>query len=536
MSPDLRIHAGQLPGPRLVRDYCDAAPALAPFFPGFPVDAASVRRNAERVRAQFDETQRRAMAGAITPTSAAAQAKLERIAQGEGFFVTTGQQTGLFTGPLFTIYKTLTAIRLARVCENLLAVPVAPLFWVAADDHDFSEVDHAFVIGTDNALHRLQLEDGGAVQRSMARRILPESVVETVHSLSQLLPDGAAMHWVREAYTPGRSMADAFALLIERIFARHDLLITSSAHPVVKSLAAPLILREIEQSEANEKAVRSQTDALLAAGYHEQVAVRAGAANVLFEDDEGRDRLVRNRDGDWLLARTRRSLSRAEIHEAILREPAAFSPNVLLRPVVSAAVFPTIAYVGGPAEVSYHAQIGCLFEAHGVVMPLVQPRDSLEIVDYKVQKILDKFGLSREDAHQPFDALATKVVRASLPDEVTETMDRLRGQIADGYADLIATTQSLDPTLQGPIERTRHSSHKLLEHIEKKIVAHLRKKNEIALEQLQRVGASLFPNGEPQERVISGISFLARYGDPFIDAIASSLEAPSREPRPNGQA
>lgn len=524
---NITLRVDPLGGPDLIRDYYTAAPALAPFFAGLPWDADAARRIAATVRAQFDATSLRAMAGAIRGTSDAARAKLDRIANGEGFFVTTGQQAGLFTGPVFTVYKTLTAIKLAAALEKTLGVPVAPLFWVAADDHDFVEVNHTFVVGADNDLHRLEITASEAVQRSMQRHVLGSEIGQAIERLAAVLPDNESAYqslaMVREAYVSGRSMAESFAELLARIFAGHDLLITSSAHPVVKQLGARVIARELDRAEQHEALVRTQTGKLVAAGYHEQVVGRPGAANVLYEDEEGRDRLVRE-DGGWHLSRSKRRFTHAELLALLEQHPQRFSPNVLLRPIVASAVFPTLSYVGGPAEVSYFAQIGCLFDAHGVPMPLAHPRVSVEVIEYKVRKILDKFGLDSNTVRQPFDQLASQVVRDELPPAVTDTVSALRAQILNAYTTLVDATQAIDPTLKGPLDNLRNASHKALSDAEKKIVSHLKKKNAIGIEQLRKASVNLYPDGKPQERALSAISFLARHGTAFIDAVAAEVD------------
>ncbi len=530
-SPALNIgiEEHRLTSPELVRDYYEGAPALAPFFAGFPWDQGAFERVAGAVRERFNAAALRDLKQAVHATTDRARARLDAIAAGQGFFVSTGQQAGLFSGPLFTIYKTLSTIRLAQELESRLGVAVAPLFWTAADDHDFPEVNHAFVFGADNELHRLEIDGGAAVPRSMQRHILDESASTAVAQLQRILPanefSAQILDSLRAAYVPGQSVAAAFEQFIGDLFAQHDLLITSSAHPVVKSLAAPLILRELENSAQHEAAVRAQTDRLLAAGYHEQVGVRHGAANVLYEDEVGRDRLVRADDA-WHLSRTKEAFDTVQLRELVATHPERFSPNVLLRPVVASAVFPTLAYVGGPAEVSYFAQIGCLFAAHGVAMPLVLPRASFEIVEHKVQKVLDKFGLAPEAFRQPFEQLASQVVRDELPGDVLATMEQLRGRIAQAYGDLVAATDAIDPTLRGPLENARNASHKALADVEKKIVNHLKKKNEIGVEQLRKASMNLYPDGKPQERVISAVSYLARYGPAFLDALAARIAIP----------
>lgn len=516
----------QLGGPQLVRDYHAGAPALAPFYAGSPFDPAAYRRQIAVVGHCFPEASRRAMYDAVTPTSEAARAKLEAIAAGEGFFVSTGQQAGLFGGPLYTVYKTLSTIRLAAALEEELGVTVAPLFWVAADDHDFAEVNHTYVIGADNILHRIEIDGASKKTLSMNRHPLDESVTVAINQLRSILPNdlisSEVLRWIEDAYVPGFSVASAFKQLIESMFARFDLLVTSSADPVLKSLAAPVILRELEQPEQKEQAVRDQTDRLIAAGYDAQVTLRAGAVNVLYEDEAGRDRLLRDGDG-WQLARSKRRFAKSELRDLLMLQPERFSPNVLLRPVVASAVFPTLAYVGGPAEISYFGQIGCLFAAHDVPMPLVAPRASMDIVEYKVQKVLDKFSLSVADVQVPFDQLVSQVMRDELPADVRKTINALRERIAQSYDHLVSATHNIDPTLKGPLENTRNISLKSLLDIEKKIVSHLKKKNEVGVEQLRKASASLFPEGARQERSVNAVSYLTRYGTEVLDTLASRI-------------
>ena len=186
-------------------------------------------------------------------------------------------------------------------------------------------------------------------------------------------------------------------------------------------------------------------------------------------------------------------------------------------------MFPTIAYVGGPAEISYFAQIGCLFEAHEVTMPLAQPRVSIEVIEHKVQKVLDKFSLAADAVKQPFDQLASQVVRDELPENISTTVQQLRADIAQRYADLAAAAQEIDPTLRGPLDSARNASHKTLADAEKKIVSHLKKKNEIGIDQLRKASVNLYPEGQPQERVINTLSYFARYGPAFLEAITTQI-------------
>lgn len=532
---NLRVQVEPLRGPALIRDYYQTAPALAPFFPGSPWDLSAWQRIAADVRDHFDDARLRALTEAVRAGSPAAKERLRRIANGEGFFVQTGQQAGLFGGPLYTIHKILTTIRVAQTMEAQLRVPVAPLFWIAADDHDFAEVNHAIVLSEQHELVNLRLRDDGGPPASMNHRKLGPDVDELIAQLAGLLPAGESsaelLAVLARAYRPDASVAQAFGELIAFLFDRFDLLVTSSADPTVKRLAKPLLQYELAHAEAHEDAVNNQTQKLVSLGYHEQVPVRSDAANVSYEDEHGRDRLMRA-GSDWELSRSKQRLTHAELDGLLETEPLRFSANVLLRPVIASAVFPTLAYVGGPAEISYFAQIGCLFAAHGVPMPLVVPRVGVDIVEYKVQKVLDKFRLSPADLRVPFDRLVTEVVRSELPREVTETIERLRRQLTEGYAALVGAAVAIDPTLQGPLESARKASDQMLTNMDKKIVRHLKRRHAVELEQLKRASTNLYPQGTPQERVIGMATYYARYGPAILDAIAGHIEFTINRPAP----
>jgi uncharacterized protein YllA (UPF0747 family) len=235
---NLDIHVEPLPASALVRDYYAAAPQLAPFFAGSPWDADAWTRVADDVREFFDAPRLLAMSRAIRAGNESARNKLGHICGGEGFFVQTGQQAGLFGGPLYTVYKILTAVRLAQKLETQLQVPVAPLFWVPADDHDYAEINHTFALTEDHTLVKLALSDDVGVPVSMQKRLLGPEVEREVARLETLLPatDAAReLHSVlRAAYRADNTVASAFAQLITFLFDRFGLLLTSRTRSMSK--------------------------------------------------------------------------------------------------------------------------------------------------------------------------------------------------------------------------------------------------------------------------------------------------------------
>ena len=219
MSLDIRVRP--LPGGGLIRHYLAGDPVLAPFFAGSPFDPAAFRRKAEEVRARFDTPALEAMAGAVHPLGDGAREKLGRVARGDGFVVTTGQQPGLFGGPLYTVSKALTAIALARRLEAILEAPVLALFWVASDDHDWEEANHVHVLDPANTLHRLALEGDPDSTRSMGRRPLESGAEKPLDELAQMLPPSEftphVIKRLRDAYASG-TVARAFRGVLADLF------------------------------------------------------------------------------------------------------------------------------------------------------------------------------------------------------------------------------------------------------------------------------------------------------------------------------
>lgn len=528
MAVNLDIRVKTVGGNRLVDHYVRGDAALAPFFTGHPFDPDAYRRKATEIRDRFGTAHLGPMAAAVRVYDDAARKKLERIAGGDGFFVTTGQQPGLFGGPLYTVYKTLTAIRLATSLEALIDAPVLPVFWIASDDHDWEEANHAHVLDTRNDLHRLELEGGPEPPRSMGRRALEGAVESALDELEQLLPPSeftpAIMERLRAAYT-AESVADAFAATLRGVFHGLTLGYVDAQDPALRELGRPVLRRELERAEAHESALRSQTERLVAAGYDAQVPVLPGATNVFYEDPEGgRERLLRE-GRSWVLRASRRTLEEAELWSLFDQTPERFSANVVLRPVLESAVFPTLAYVGGPGEVRYLAQTGCLFEAHGVGMPLVFPRLGATLVEKKVGKVLEKFSLSESDLlGRPIHEVIASVVRDDVPEGVQEAAGRIRSALQEGYEALFEAAREIDPTLKGPIFHARGEGFKALADVEKKVRQHVKAREETQLEQIEKAATNLVPQGKPQERVLNVHQYLARYGPALIPAILEAME------------
>jgi bacillithiol biosynthesis cysteine-adding enzyme BshC len=521
-----------------VRDLLAAAPALADFYAAHPFDAEAYRRKADAVHARLPAAKRNVLRDALRPSNAAAGAKLDRILNGEGVLVTTGQQAGLFGGPTYTISKILSAIRLAELLEGVLGEPCLAVFWVASDDHDWDEVNHTFLLDAEQRVHRVTLDArDGTPDVPMSERVLGAGIEAALEAFVDRLPRSEFADSVetllRSAYRADTTISHAFGDLLHGLFRDMELAFIDPASAALKRAAAPIMGNELRNAEAHGRLLANQSERLVAAGYHAQVAVAEDAANVFFHDPQGRERLVRDGDG-WLLRRTRRTIADTELHAMLEADPTRFSPNVFLRPVVESAVLPTIAYVGGPAEIAYFAQLGCLFPAHGIEPAIVVPRFSVTVVEGKVRKVLDRFGLTVGDFRTPLHELTTRIIREGLPDEVTGPLAVMEATIRREYDRLTGGAESIDPTLSGWLASQRNGLLGQLQAAEKKITSHRKKRSEIETEQLRKAASNLQPDGIAQERALNPLPLVARYGAGILADMAEAIQYPLPRRSPEG--
>lgn len=525
---NLDILVSRPAGAAVVRDYVAGAPGAAVFFRGHFADTASYRKKAGEVEARFDRRRREEAASAIRVPPGGDAERVRRFVDEGGYLVTTGQQPGLFGGPLYSLYKGITAIRLAQALEARLGRPVLPLFWVASDDHDWAEANHTAVVGVDNELHEAVLSAPDPSRHPPLHRVPCGAEVEGLReAFLQVLPstefssDYAAL--LRTVATPAATLPSAFAGLLEALLGGHGLLFTDAADPVVKRMSLPLLLEELDRAAEMEEVLAGTAGRLQGEGYPLQVPILESGVNLFLEGTAGRERLYREGGGFRLRASGER-LSAAQVRARAEADPLALSPNVLLRPVVESVVFPTLAYVAGPGEMAYFAQLADYFASHGVRMPVVHPRHGAVLVEPKVRKVLDKFGLDVAHLDRPFHEVAGEIARDEVPEAVRRAVGGLRGAIGKGVGELQDAVKAVDPTLKGTAQHVRSQAMAALEELERKVVQAVKRENEIALAQLEKAQLHLFPRGKPQERVMNPMYYLARYGGAFLDALVRRFE------------
>ena len=456
------------------------------------------------------------------------QALLERLRDPDAVVLTTGQQPALVTGPLYTIHKALSAVALAGMLEERWSRPVVPVFWVAGDDHDFAEANHAWWIGADGAVAGASLppRPPEAPLTPMYRELLGPAIPEALAALERDLPPSEyraeTLAWLARHFRPDATVAASYRDALAELLAPLGLVTFDSTHPAVKRLAAPLLLRALRDSAELEDDLAALAEQLAAGGTDSGMTIGIGATLVMLDCRLGRDRLLRQADG-FTTRRGKTHYSLADLQALAAREPERFSPNVLLRPVVESALLPTVAYLGGPGELRYLALTPPVYRRLGVTHQQPLPRWSGVLVEPRVTRVLEKFDVTLEELMQPPGPLEARLVRAQLPGDVVEALASLRGAIEAGYDAVARRATEIDPTLVKPVQGVRHHALTGTHDIEKKLVQHLKKREETELTQLARARTAVWPQGKAQERLLTLAPFLARYGPVLLTDLLQAI-------------
>ena len=512
---------------RLAADYAFDFQSIAPFFSGNPSDAAAWTQAIARTQAH--NRKRNEIADVVVaqqrrrgaPPRAIDAARL--LADQKTVAIVTGQQAGLFGGPMFTLLKALTALKLADRVTREHHVPCVVIFWIDAEDHDWDEVRTAVVLDESLARREVALPPRPSADHSTVAAVtLDDSVAQALDALDQALPNtefkSQLINDLRSVYTPGRGMADAFAIWLERVLGDRGLIVYQAADPAAKPLACDVFTRELTMpGETSRRAAAAGSD-LVARGYHAQVQPQDALA--LFHLDRGRQP-IRQDNGQFVVG-DEVFVPSSLVAKAADR-PTAFSPNVLLRPIVQDTLFPTICYVAGPNELAYLGQLRGVYDHFGVPMPLMYPRATATLLDSAASRFLTKYTVPLE-ALQPQDESALNTLLASqIPASVNTSLDGADKVLEQAMTRVIEAMPALDPTLEGAARSTLGRMQHDLQTLRSKTIQAAKKRDETLRRQFTRTRALVFPGGEPQERAVAFISFLNQYGPALVQRLDEQL-------------
>lgn len=502
----MRVISTPITGSGLTRIGIDSA-AQSPWFEPVPRSSAAWKQRAELVKQSLV---RQDWLTALAPAFDASGLAAERLqlASASGFAVTAGQQPGLFGGPLYTWWKAFSALALADRLQKETGLPVAPVFWAATDDSDYAEAAST-VVSTNGGASRISLPPMEDTGRALAEIPLGDisAQIESLIAATGSSPNRAILDLVRNTYSPNHTIGGAYVELLRSVLEPLGIAVIDAAHPAVRTAALPVLSMALLKSQQIEDALVARSVELKTQKLSAQVKVVKGRSLVFAIADGERDR-VRIKDAH---------------DKATSAKPGELGPNVLLRPIVERSIIPTVAYIGGPAEIAYFAQVTAVADALETVKPVVVPRWSGMVMEPRIERILERYELTAEDFRDPH-AVETRLARESLSPQLMKRLQKFRETVEKSVVDL-AETKDADIVPPAVIDGLKRNVAHRIDRLERRYTAAVKRDGNEALREAAIARGALFPEGSPQERALNFIPFLARYGDEIISSAMSEITA-----------
>lgn len=459
---------------------------------------------------------------------------IARLREAETVAVVSGQQAGLFTGPLYTIYKALSAVKLAG-CLTQRGTPAVPVFWIATEDHDFAEVAGAEFIGCDCRLAQVTASNAMHSEGSPVGLVtLDDSITETVERLLDVLPrtefTPEIETLVRESWRPGRGFAAAFASMLLKLLGKHGLILLDPLDARLKGLAAPLYAEAARNAPVIADALVARSRELEEAGYHAQVMATTDSFPLFLHTLDGaRHAVTRTERGTYRTKESPEEYSAAQLAEWALREPTRFSPNVTLRAVVQDYLLPTVAYFGGAAEIAYFAQTAEVYRLLERPATPILPRASLTIVESRTGRTLERYQLELEDLFAGLESVLARVVEEHLGAETAQSFEHTEETINHELDGLRERLKEIDPTLADALETGRRKINYQLNGLRTRFHRAHMNRDRAAHRQIERAFSCLYPEKTLQERRLNITSLVARHGRYVVDWIYDAINLGSTD-------
>jgi bacillithiol synthase len=514
---------------RLFLDYLSYTLSVHQFYPRSPMFSEWLKEEAKLVR--YDAARRDLVSSILERqnhafgSSAKTFANIERLKRG-ALAAVTGQQVVLFGGPLFSVFKALTAVKLAEEA-TAAGVDCVPVFWLATEDHDLAEVNHVGLLTESGLPEKVSTESRGTTDAPVGTVKLGPEIEATVSCAAALLGDSQVTNWLRESYRPGETLGSACGLLFARLLADWGVVLLDPSGKQFHDLAKPLFRAAMERSGELVDALLERGKALEAAGYHQQVKVTAASA-LLFEIKNGARTAIRRRangatEGGFAIGEEH--VSAKELIDRIESAPECFSPNALLRPVMQDYLLPTLAYTGGAAEIAYFAQGAVVYEKLlGRVTPIL-PRFSATLLEPKPERLLSRYQLSLPEIFQGPEKVREAIAARSLPSDLQSRFDEAHTSVERSMTALRESIGKLDSTLIDTADSARDSMSHQIERLRARVSRAEQQRNEVIARHANALSNALYPNKALQEREVAGISFVARYGKDLLENLYAQIRS-----------
>ena len=454
-------------------------------------------------------------------SDASVEVALDRFTSGAAAVV-TGQQVGLFSGPSFTIYKVLTALRLADELTSA-GTPAVAIFWLASEDHDLAEINHCFWPSRDGA-EKIELPSSYQQGQRAGEVLLGDAVLAATQNAATKLEGPASDHIraaLAESYSPPETYGSAFGKLLARLFAGKGLILLDPLSPELHRLAEPIYRSALEQHSQLSQELISRGKDLERAGYHVQVKV-VEESTPLFVNLDGQRLPIRARNGDFSVSR--HSFSLSELTDLLTHSPADFSANVLLRPVIQDALLSTVSYVGGPSEIAYLAQASVVYDRLHVRMPVILPRASFTLLNPHSVRLLRKNGLEFSDVLEGKAKLRAKMEGKFLPKTLTRRFQRDEKSLRKMFTELRQHVTKLDPTLGGAMDTAESKMLFQFSKLQEKAGHAMAVRSSILDAHERELIVHLYPDGELQERHYCFLPTLAAQGMELLDELKKRIK------------
>jgi bacillithiol biosynthesis cysteine-adding enzyme BshC len=517
----------------LYSDYINNFSKVADFYSGNYADKDSWHRkiislqnkNYDRPLLQrILNEQNREYQGGIT-----ALANIDLLGNDNTFAVVTGQQLGLFTGPLYTLYKAITAVKLAKkLSHDFPEYHFVPIFWLEGEDHDFEEINKVKFINAANEISHVEyLIDGKPPEKNVGATgtiRIDDSISSLFAAFNELIPKTEftpdLVSLMNGYYKSGNTLLKAFAMFFNHLYDDSGLIFMNANVPELKKPLTSFFLKEI-QSNSHTSTLVIQKSAELEEQYHAQI--KAKAVNLFMFHKGGRFLIEPSENGDYYLKNTRQRFTKDELIQLATTSPELFSPNVVTRPLCQDMLLPTIAYVAGPAEIAYFGQLKPVYDFFDVTMPIIYPRASITLREEKIQRIMEKYSLELIELFGDIDAVLGKVSEQVSEVKVDALFSAMEIRIVEAINEARFGVQQIDPTLSGTIDGTIQKFQQQIEVLKQKTQKAQQYKEDISLKQIRKASMHIFPNGNFQEREFSVIQYLNKYGPDFVKWISNEI-------------
>ncbi|HET8866364.1 MAG TPA: bacillithiol biosynthesis cysteine-adding enzyme BshC [Gracilimonas sp.] len=446
---------------------------------------------------------------------------LEKLSQDNALAIVTGQQLGVYGGPLFTIYKTMTAILLSRKYEKELGQPVVPVFWLADEDHDFEEIAWAGITGR-NDFNKIKLDQQGKGIPVSEEEIGSEIQAFKAEVKEELFDtDFTESLWrlLDKHYKQGNTHAQAFAGLINEWFSNEGILIAGSNYKPIKDVIASTFNRSVKNSDAIYQAIETKSSELEEI-FHRQVM--NGDSNLFYlSEKEGRIKIHRDEE-TWTAGSI--SWSKSELLDEIDHHPEKFSPNVFLRPIIQDKLLPTLGYVAGPGELAYYGQMNSMYREFELEMPPIFPRYTATIIESGISRIIEKLPFKVTEYEKRIEDLESKFIERTETEDIEKVFAEWKSRLDAAAEEPLKVINDIDPTLEGMVGKTVAGFTNELDKLKGRVYRSIKKQEETQIKRIEKIKVNLFPDGGLQERSVSPVYFMNKYGLDIWKNLLTAIE------------